>query len=218
MHCNGGSTFAEHPEREAPDARIIWHARLDPGVLHIEALPAAYTTAETVDVARLRPWLTSVVGRDGCEHAVLSDGWHRIRLELDNGSLRGDGPVSLRYHMTGVRAAELSDLTLRRFLHLYRYRRFAAMLFMPDPRINRWIELLRVHDALRAGATQRDIAIALFGDTRVRDEWGGGGGSLRQRVVRMVSDARRIARGGYRSLLLGRDASRNRGNNDAASA
>lgn len=199
--CNGGFTFAEHPERAAPDARIIWHADFDPGTLHVDVVPADDRTVERIDLAILRPWLTSVVGSDGLEHAVLSDGWHRIRLDMDHGSLSADRPVALRYHLHGMAHAQAPLLALRRLIHLYRHRRFAASLFPRDTRIDRWLDVLRVHDAMSAGASQRDIADRLFGIDRVREDWGAGSDSLRHRVIRLASEARRFARGGYRLIL-----------------
>jgi hypothetical protein len=61
--------------------------------------------------------------------------------------------------------------------------------------------MLRVHDALAAGASQREIASVLFGAERVEADWLGTSESLRSRVKRLVRDARAMARGGYRSLL-----------------
>ncbi|MGL1437488.1 DNA -binding domain-containing protein, partial [Vibrio parahaemolyticus] len=45
--------------------------------------------------------------------------------------------------------------------------------FPRDARIDRGIEMLRVHDAIGQGATQREIGAALFGDERVARDWGG---------------------------------------------
>lgn len=202
----GGFTFAEHPEREAPEARIIWRADLDPGTLRVVAVSADATDAanDLLDADMLSPWLTIVRGGDGVEHAVLSDGWHHIRLDVAGGSLAAGEPVVLHYAIAGVRRAERRILPLRRFLHFCRHRRFAGALFPVDSRIERELAMLRVHDGLVAGASQRDIGIVLFGAGRVAEGWDGRSDSLRSRVRRLVVDARAMARGGYRSLLLRR--------------
>ncbi len=201
---NGGFTFAERPEVEAPDARIIWHADFDPGTLRVVASPIGRGDPDAIDPALLAPWLTVVRDRHG-EHAVLSDGWHHIRLDIEQGSLSGGEPVLLEYRLKGVASAEARILPLRRLLDLCRKGRFSRALYPPDRRVERWILALRVHDALLAGASQREIARVLFGDAS-----GQGGGdrradSIRSRVRRLAADARRLAGGGYRVLMRRRD-------------
>ena len=119
------------------------------------------------------------------------------------GSLAG-GPVLLHYHLSGINGLEPKILPLRRFLQLARRGRFAESLFQRDRAIDRWLLLLRVRDALADGATQREIAGALFGDARVSRDWSGDSDSLRSRTRRLVGGARAMARGGYRRLLGGK--------------
>lgn len=198
---NGGSTFAEHPALAVPDARIIWRADLDPGTLRVIAVPASRGDPDGIDPSALAPWLTIVADVEGVEHAVLSDGWHRIRLDLAGGSLRAGAPVIFHYQLHGIRSAVPKTLPLRRLLDLCRNRRFAVSLFPHDRSVDRGLELLRVHDALAEGASQREIASALFGAERLEDGWRGSSDSLRSRVRRLVHDAAAMARGGYRLLL-----------------
>jgi hypothetical protein len=58
---------------------------------------------------------------------------------------------------------------------------------------------LRVHDALVAGASIRDVGVMLFGLERVRDEWAGE--ALKSQCRRLIATARDMAAGGYRELL-----------------
>ncbi len=201
IHSNGGSTFAERPDLEAPDARIIWHADIDPATLRVKVIPVDRPGPEHLDVARLAPWLSIVVDGEGREHAVLSDGWRHVRVDVEAGSLAGGGLVLLEYRLAGLESAILSASALRRFLQLAIHGRFGASRFPREPRMARWVSLLRVSDALRAGASQREIGRALFGDERVEQDWQGPSDSLRSRVRRLVRDARAMARGGYRVLL-----------------
>ena len=200
---NGGFTFAECPDLAAPEARIIWRADLDPGTLNVAATPTVARDPDGVDPRALAPWLTIAADAGGVEHAVLSDGWHHIRLDLDSGTLAGDAPVVLSYRLRGLAGAVAKILPLSRLLHLCRYRRFAASLFPKDRRIERWLELLRVHDALADGASHREIACALFGEERVAREWSGTSDSLRSRTRRMIRDETVMSQGGYRTLLCG---------------
>lgn len=201
IRFNGGFIFAERPDLEAPDARIIWHSEFDPSTLRISVIPVNRDGPDHLDVTRLVPWLAIVTDSDGYEHAVLSDGWRHIRIDVEAGSLAAGGRVLLEYRLAGLASAQLATLALRRFLQLALQRRFGASLFPRDPRMERWLTLLRVSDALRAGASQREIGRALFGDARVDLDWSGRSESLRSRVRRLVGDARAMARGGYRFLL-----------------
>lgn len=206
--CAGGCTFAENPGLDARHARIIWHADLDPGTLKVLAVPALRTDPDAVDPGRLARWLAIATDAHGIEHAVLSDGRHHIRLDVEQGSLAAQTPVVLHYRLWGLANPAAKLLPLRRLLHLCRYRRFAASLFPEERRMARWLSLLRVQDALDAGATQREIATAFFGEKRIDRSWRIHADSLRSRVRRMIREARSLARGGYRMLM--RDSRPNR--------
>ena len=167
-------------------------------------MPSEPSDPDSIRTERLAPWLAIATDCEGREHAVLSDGWHRIRIDVEEGSIAREEAVLLHYRLLGVASAETRILPLRRFLELCRHGRFARSLFPPDPRVERWLTVLRVHDALAAGASQREIGAALFGEDRFLLDWTDGTDSLRSRVRRLVREARRMAGGGYRHLLQGR--------------
>jgi hypothetical protein len=198
---NGGFTFAEDPGLAAPDARLLWHADLDPGTLRVTAEPGSAGDPESFSIASLSQWLMLVADCAGQEHAVLSDGWHHIRLDVEKGSLARTDTVILSCRLRGIASTRTRLLPLRRFVELCRHRRFLPDLFPPDPWIQRWLTLLRVHDALAEGATQREIGTALFGEERVLRGWAGRSDSLRSRVRRLSRAAGVMARGGYRLLM-----------------
>ncbi|WP_419956716.1 DNA -binding domain-containing protein [Novosphingobium rhizovicinum] len=100
-------------------------------------------------------------------------------------------------------------VSLQRLLSLISHRRFVRSLYPRDPTVIRGIEVLRVHDAIGQGASQREIASILFGRERVSAEWNGPSDSLRSRVRRLVREARAMAGGRYRELM--RRAARVRG-------
>ena len=150
--------------------------------------------------------VTSVPGRNRREHAVISDGLRRIRLDLRSGTLLA-GPVTFHYRLCGLQAAGPKLPPLQRLVALGRHRRFLSSLFPPDPRMARWIDVLRVHDGLADGASQRDLAAALYGTSRVQEDWQDGAGSLRSRVRRLIAEANAMAQGSYRGLMLGNNLS-----------
>jgi len=201
IRARGGCTFAEDPARSAPEARIIWHADLDPATLSVIAIPTDRADPDGLDLEEVAAWLTVVTDPDGYDHALLSDGRHHIRLDVAQGRLAGETMVHLHYRLHGLGSAEVGILPLRRLLHLQRHRRFSRSLFPRDPWIERGIQLLRVHDALADGATQREIGAVLFGKARVAEDWNDRSDSLRSRIRRLVREAKTLALGGYRDLM-----------------
>ena len=196
---NGGFFFAEDPSLDATQARLLWHADLDPGTLRVRAVPSIAGNPDAIDPADLAPWLTLVSDAAG-EHAVLSSGWQHIRLDIDQGSL-SHGAVVLEYLLRGLASAEPQILPLRRLVDLARRRRFRADLYPPDRRIGRWLMALQVHDAMQAGASQREMARALFDAGAASEEFDRRADSLRSRVRRLAREAVALARGGYRTLM-----------------
>ena len=201
IRARGGCTFAEDPARSAPEARIIWHADLDPTTLCVAAIPTDRADPDGLDLERVAPWLTVVTDPRGWDHAVLSDGRHHIRLDLAQGRLAGETLVHLHYRLHGLGNAEIGLLPLRRLLHFQRHHRFAHSLYPPDPWIERGIQLLRTYDGLAAGATQREIGAVLFGEARIAEDWNDRSDSLRSRIRRLAREARALALGGYRDLI-----------------
>ena len=140
------------------------------GTIGVTAWPADPADPDSIRIAGIAPWLAVAIDAAGCEHAVLSDGWHHIRLDIEEGRLAGQDAVLLHYRLHGLASAETRLLPLRRLLDLCRHRRFARSLFPRDPRIDRGIALLRVHDALGEGASQREIGAMLFGEERTAND------------------------------------------------
>lgn len=202
---NGGFTFAEAPTIAFPHARIIWRAELDPEALTVDVVSIGPDHTDRIDPDLLRRYLFLARDEDGREHVVLSDGQHRIRLEVAHGSLAGSGPVTFRFSLFGTTSAEPKVKPLVRLFDLCRRGRFTAGMFPIEPKTERWIALLRVHDALADGASPRDIAVALFGRDPTIDAVETGSDSLRSRVRRLIRDARAMAQGGYRTLLHERE-------------
>ena len=74
--------------------------------------------------------------------------------------------------------------------------------FTPDPRSQRLCTALRMLDGRLAGASYRDIAIALFGRDRVNDDWKAPGDHLKNRIRRAARLGTSFMEGGYRTLLI----------------
>lgn len=76
-----------------------------------------------------------------------------------------------------------------------------GMLRSPFANDERLRHALIALDESMAGKTYRQIAIAIFGDKRVAEEWAGASQFLKDRTRRLVAKGRELMAGGYRDLL-----------------
>lgn len=134
---------------------------------------------------------------EGGEHVLFGDGLRHLQLAVTAGSVL-DGPVCLRYLLTGFRHLEMQILALQRLHGLHRLGRLPRGLFPRERRAGRWLSMLRAWDGLEAGASQREVAAALFGERAATEDWEAG---YRARVQRLLRGARGMVEGGYRRLL-----------------
>ena len=188
----------EPPGLTAPDARPVWRAEVHPYVLGVEAGPP--DGEDVFDLERFSAISRLVTAADDRAHLLISDGIRTIRIDVLSGSVK-DGPARLHYLLAGFASAEKPLLALRRLLMLWRTGRFSAALHAAEARARRYVLMLRAHDALAAGADQRQIAALLLSEDAGEPRWRSRSPSLRSQVQRLVRGARRMASGGYLELL-----------------
>lgn len=188
----------ELPALAAPHARPVWTAAVHPYVLGVDA--CAPLGGGDFDLRELGTMATLVTGLGRREHLLISDGLRAIRIDVHRGSL-GQGPVQLHCRFEGLARAEAALLALRRLVALSRTGRFSAGLHPAAARAGRLVLLLRAHDALMRGATQREIAAALLGGGAGEARWRVTAPTLRSQVQRLAKGARAMAAGGYLKLL-----------------
>jgi hypothetical protein len=189
----------ENPDLAAPLARPIWRKEVHPYVLAAIADPKA-EPANSFDLAEFASITTIARFEGAAEHLLLSDGLKTIRIDVMAGSL-ANGPVRLRYLLAGVAAVERPLLTLRRLLALQRGGTFSRALHPDERRARKWIMMLRTHDGLAAGASQRELAMTLLSRYAEQERWRSAASSLRSQVQRLARASRCLASGGYRALL-----------------
>ena len=188
----------ERPRLTAPDARPIWCADVHPYVLGVEAGPP--NCEEVFDLERFDAISTLVKAGDGREHLLISDGYRAIRIDVLTGTIVG-GSAELRFRIAGFASAEPPVMTLRRLLALWRTGRFCRSLYPDEARAKRWLQMLRAHDALAAGADQREIAAVLLSADACEPRWRSRTPSVRTQAQRLVRGARHMASSGYLDLL-----------------
>jgi hypothetical protein len=171
-------------------------------VLPVGAVPET-RGADTLELAALGCRAAILKGADGAEHVLLRQGGRAIQLLVRSGTLLA-GPVRLTYDLSGFQSLGTKLTVLERLLALARHRGFPNRLYPPPPRSERWPPALRALELVRAGASQREIAIELFGDGAAAEAWAGPSDFMRSRVRRLIRFAERMTLDGYRELLAGR--------------
>jgi hypothetical protein len=193
----GGFTFTEDPACGADRAVIAWTAVQNRAVIALDAQHSNNSNA--FDFRKYRGRTAVIVDNSGKEHIVLSDGSSQIVADIDSGSVLV-GPVSLKLIVPDHALVGM---------HLGQLQKLISALAHPDGLIpahrnrnaaHKLVTALQVADALAAGASQRDIAVALFGTRRVCSDWNTASDALRSQVRRLIKRARQLSAGGWRNI------------------
>ena len=130
---------------------------------------------------------------------MLRDSYGALTLKLQ-GSRSTLAPVRVTFLVRGI--PQLPKLAAE-------FRILNALLQSPRHRVHRSRECLLNRDALvaldgrRVGASHRETAEVIFGIKRVREEWSGRGGWLKERMRRALAKGQELCGGGYRRSLEG---------------
>lgn len=175
---------------------FLWLPDVNPLVLVVEAETAA-TKTDAFTLHRC-PLLKAVVHRDeDGQHLLFSDGRRHLQVAVTRGDALA-GLVCLRCQLSGRREFEIKPVLLQRLCCLHQRGRLLKSLYPPERRAQRWVRMLRAWDGRCAGASQRDIAAALFGHRAATADWESG---YRTRIQRLLLGARRMVHGGYLRIL-----------------
>jgi hypothetical protein len=199
MSQTGGYPFVAETARWPDKAKVFWRPDWDKSVLVVKTAPA-HSAENAFDIHAYGAWANVLIGEDGVETVLLSDGVHRLQIVILEGSVLS-GPVYLRYMLGGFKYLDLRILSLRRLIGLHQNRRFMPSLYPKETKALRWVDALRAYDGYRSGASQREIAVAVFGKSAVEEDWNGRSDFLRLRVQRLLTYARGMVEGGYGQLL-----------------
>lgn len=193
-----GLCFAGPGPAGDPAPAILWHG--DPSAVVVTVAGRA-ASPETLDIAACGLPVLAARTEDGGQQVLICDGPRRLRLAVVEGDMLS-GPVTCSLPLPAPGGGPAALAGLRALVALRDTGRLAAAARAPS-RAGRWLESLRALDARRAGASQRQIAVLLFGADRVAEDWAGRSDYMRMRVQRLLRTADRLAAGGYRRLLGG---------------
>lgn len=193
MRRTGGCLFPVDPTLDAREAKPFYRDQR-----YARLVPDANPVAEHFD-------LWAIPGRK----SLTTDGpYLRLRVDLGNESFDllvseelhdGDGfacAVPMSGNVASARAVlDLAFGLLRRPRMLTR-----NAVSRPSRGAVIYARALQALDGTLAGASQREIAAALFGEVRVAADWSPDG-ELRAQVRYLIQRGRALMQGGYRTLL-----------------
>jgi hypothetical protein len=190
----------EDPDFDGRVANVFWQRQVCRHVLPLT------TTTESVGgeglhlpLERLHCRVAVRRDADRC-HALFAESGRSLQLEI-SGDASFDEGILLTPVLPppGMRAARL--LAIRRLADLMTHGHLRPSLYPPERRAPRLARVLQALDGSLAGHSQRDIAIALFGEARVDRDWHHPHNYLRDHVRRAIIYGRELMEGGYRRLL-----------------
>lgn len=134
-------------------------------------------------------------------HFLLAAGRREFRLWLMEGAAPPLGTPLRAVIDLDAYTVEQADAVVGFWRHAGREGAVARPAAAPrQPREVRLARTLQALDGWLAGASYREIAAAVFGERRVREDWGKGS-SLRDATILLVKSGRALMEGGYRTLL-----------------
>ncbi len=144
--------------------------------------------------------MTMLLTGDGRQHLLFRDGGRSLQIVIDGASVFEPVhlvtaavlyPDAVRPHLVAL--ACLNELCISG--------RLPALYFPVEPRCARLRTVLQALDASLAGASYREIAVALFGRNRADTDWTDPRGHLRDQVRRAARRGRALMNGSYRQFL-----------------
>jgi hypothetical protein len=197
-----GVLYCDRCDRPIDKATVFWARDLTVDI--IDARIVNLSTDETEDnVLRLDAFK--------CKKILLAMPDHPPQLLLKTGSkqlqincIGGDFACDERAIIPQIapdRNIERQLLGMRRLFHLYSEQQFPDTLFRPDAKSTRLGEVLTALDLWLRQTPMRDIAVALYGEQIINDDWAPEGGYLIDRVRRSIRRGRFMMEKGYRQLL-----------------
>lgn len=197
-----GVLYCDRCDRPIDNTIVFWARDLSADI--IDARIVSSLTDETEDnVLKLEKFKCDKIlltGPGYTPQLLLKMGSKQIQLNCIGGDFSSGGRAIIPQIAPG-RNIERQLLAMRRLFHLYSEREFAETLFKPDAKGARLSEVLTALDLWLRQTSMRDIAIALYGEQMVNDDWAPEGGYLIDRVRRSIRRGRFMMEKGYRQLL-----------------
>lgn len=195
-----GLIYFPHPDQRAIDADVYWSPDEFPRPVEMMVRPRVEGEIDeifedTLRVCRVR----HLIDADVVEHMRIQGKCCSVQVRCHGLSMLSAEPVKLGFHISGFRDFDEKVRIMRAARVVYGDHTDAPVPFSTAAECRR--NGLMALDARQAGLSYCEIASLIFGETRVREEWGRNGRWMKDRVRGYIASATRIMEGGYRSLV-----------------
>lgn len=198
----GAFTLFADPDRNALEADVFWRAE------DYRRVVSAYVRngedrsfGAIISLTNVQCRKVLLKAADGGQHILLCDGRQVAQVRCVGEDIRID-PFTLELVVDQFPDVDSRQRLIKRLADLYRNR-------PPGGSRGGWtVEAMRHRDALAAldlrlkGRSYREIAVFLYGEAAVRDDWSQPDQTMKNRVIRSVKRGFRMMNGGHRALLL----------------
>ena len=197
-----GVLYCDRCDRPIDNTIVFWARDLSVDIIDARIVnsPADETEDNVLKLEKFKCDKILLTGPDQTPQLLLKTGSKQIQINCIGGELLSGGRAIIPQIAPG-RNIERQLLAMRRLFHLYSASEFAEALFKPDAKSARLGEVLTALDLWLRQTPMRDIAVALYGEQIVNDDWVPEGGYLIDRVRRSIRRGRFMMEKGYRQLL-----------------
>ncbi|MBX3494124.1 MAG: DUF2285 domain-containing protein [Parvibaculum sp.] len=195
-----GLLIYESPDRDARNADIFWHPDVCGSVLPvISSIDTVSVRERYFDIRKLRCNVTILRNRSS-QNVLFRNNGRFLQLTVAGDCVMR--PVQILANvLPGNSRINTRWRSLRRLDDLVRTKALRSEMYPPAMCAWRLSRVLQALDGHLVGASQREIAVALFGVDRVEEDWAHPGAHLRDQVRRTIKRGRDLMNGGYLKLL-----------------
>ncbi len=190
----------EDPGLDARQALPAWTGGVSDEILPLQtgARPEEAIRA-AIDVDRLRCRMTTIQEQPRTTHVLFAERGRQLHLAVES---HPDADLCLvTPALAPMPVTVKRTLALRRLSDLAEHGELRAHLYPAESRAPRFARILQALDGALAGARHRDIAVSLFGERRVAQDWASPDNHLRDHVRRAVAQGRTLMANGFIRLL-----------------
>ena len=200
--------FAD-PELPASEAPVFWRPNLLLGTLEVRLAVAKNDLSDSFSLGSLKCCPTVLDGADGLRH--IRFGGHKFWIQLvtpDLIELKDETRVVVTVTLNGAFGTQRRLKTIEHLLSLHQMAEGEQLDIKRAPSRDKLLEGLIAWDVQHGQENRtdkgcgslRDIAIAIFGEARITQEWTSNR-SLKNHAVRARNRGKAFVMGGYRDLL-----------------
>ena len=191
----------EDPGLDARRATVFWRSDICPGVIPLLAITLPDKEAQLgMPFPRVACRVVTHLAPDGRHHVLFAQEGRFLQLEIHGAKDLRNVRLTTDVLLSVERAADRLR-ALRRLTDLMAHGGLRGSLYPAENRAKRFAKILQVFDGWHANASHREIATAVFGETRVAADWRDASGQLKNWVRKTLRSARRLVSGGYINLL-----------------